>query len=60
MFYIYDANNVIFGNPQGYKSHAIAQRAATRYRYKLWGIYDKRELKFSSSNLIYAIRFVSE
>lgn len=60
MFYIYDANNVIFGNPKGYKSHAIAQRIATRYRHKLWGIYDRRELKFSSSNLIYAIRFVSE
>ena len=60
MFYIYDANNVIFGNPMGYKSHAIAQRIATRYRHKLWGIYDRRELKFSGSNLIYAIRFVSE
>ena len=55
MFYIYDANNVIFGNPKGYKSHAIAQRIATRCRHKLWGIYDKRELKFSNSNLIYKI-----
>lgn len=60
MFHIYDANNKIFGNPKGYKTHTIAQRIATRYRYKLRGIYDRRELKFSSSNLIYAIRFVSE
>lgn len=60
MFYIYDANNEIFGNPKGYKTHAIAQRIATRYRNKLWGIYDRREVKFSSSNLIYAIRFISE
>ena len=60
MFYIYDANNVVFGNSKGYKSHSIAQRIATRYRHKLWGIYDRRELIYSKSNLIYAIRFVSE
>ena len=60
MFYIYDANNVIFGNPKGYKSRSIAQRIATRYRHKLWATYDKRELKFSSANLFYAVRFVSE
>lgn len=60
MFYIFDANDNVFGNPKGYKTHAIAQRIATRYRHKLWGIYDKRELIYSKSNLIYAIRFVSE
>lgn len=60
MFYIYDANNNVFGNPKGYKTHAIAQRIATRYRHKLWGIYDRRELIHSNSSLIYAIRLVSE
>lgn len=55
MFYIFDANGVIFGRVEGYKTHADAQRIATRFRHKLWGIYDRRELKFSSSNLIYKI-----
>lgn len=58
MFYIYDANGDVFGNTAGYKTHATAQRIATRYRYKLWGIYDRRELIHSNSNLIYAIRLV--
>lgn len=55
MYYIYDANNEVFGNPAGYKTYAIAQRIATRFRHKLWGIYDRRELKFSNSNLTYKI-----
>lgn len=58
MFFIYDANNEIFGNPKGYKTHAIAQRIATRYRHKLWGIYDTRELIYSKSNRIYSIEFI--
>lgn len=60
MFYIYDANNNVFGNPKGYKTPAIARRIATRYRHKLWGIYDGRKLIHSNSNLIYDIRLVSE
>ena len=60
MFYIYDANNEIFGNVNGYKTHSIAQRIATRYRHKLWGIYDRRELKFSNSNLIYKIEYIAQ
>ena len=55
MFYIYDANNEIFGNPSGYKTHADAQRIATRFRHKLWSIYDKRELKFYRSDISYKI-----
>lgn len=59
MYYIYDANNEIFGNPAGYKTCADARRIATRFRHKLWSIYDKRELKFSNSNLIYKIEYIA-
>ena len=60
MFYIYDANNEIFGNPDGYKTRADAQRIATRYRHKLWCIYiGTRELMFSSSSPIYEIEYIA-
>ena len=55
MYYIYDANNELFGNPAGYSTYAIAWRIATRYRSKLWCIYDRRANK--SSNVIYNIEY---
>lgn len=58
MFYIYDANNLIFGNTKGYKTYAIAQRIATRYRDKLWNIHDSRRLIFPKSNMVYIIKFI--
>lgn len=57
MYFIFDANGVLFGNPKGYAKHSIAQRICTRYRYKLWDIYDNRTQK--DSNLIYEIKLHS-
>lgn len=55
MYYIYDANNELFGNPAGYSTYAIAWRIASRYRHKLWAIYDRRVNK--SSSMIYNIEY---
>lgn len=55
-FYIFDANGAIFGNAKGYTRHEDAMRICTRYRYKLWGIYDNRlDL---TDNTIYNIRII--
>lgn len=54
MFFIYDANGQLFGNPNGYKLHKSALAICIRYRYKLWSIYDSR--LDTESNLIYQIK----
>lgn len=56
MYFIFDANGLPFGNLKGYKKHAVAEGICTRYRHKLWRIYDEREDK--RSNLIYKIRLL--
>lgn len=56
MYYIFDANGVLFGNFKGYKKHSIAEGICTRYRHKLWQIYDERYDK--QSNMIYKIKFL--
>ena len=55
-YYIYDANNTIFGNPKGYDKHSSAIGIATRYRHKLWAIYDARDNK--ASNVIYETKLM--
>ena len=50
-YYIFDANGQLFGNPKGYDKHSSAIGIATRFRHKLWTIYDNRENK--ASNTIY-------
>ena len=55
-YYIYDANNTIFGNPKGYDKHSSAIGIATRFRHKLWAIYDNRENK--ASNTIYETKLM--
>ena len=61
MYYIFDANGSPFGNPRGYAKHSSAQSICTRYRGKLWQIYDDGFLKrLDHSNLIYAIKFIPE
>lgn len=56
MYFIFDANGVLFGNPKGYAKYSSAQGICTRYRHKLWRIYDERYDK--EWNLIYKIRFL--
>jgi len=53
MFFIYDANGQLFGNPKGYKLHKSALSICTRYRHKLWTIYDTRSN--TDSNVLYHI-----
>ena len=53
MFFIYDANDQLFGNPNGYKLHKSALGICTRYRHKLWSIYDTRSN--TDSNVLYRI-----
>lgn len=53
MFFIYDANDAVFGNPNGYKTHSIAAMITTRYRYKLWEIYETR--KDETKNVLFSI-----
>lgn len=53
MYFIFDANGMPFGNLKGYAKHSSAQSICTRYRGKLWRIYDERLDK--QSNLIYKI-----
>ena len=55
-FYIFDANGVISGNAKGYARHSIALRICTRFRHKLWGIYDNRQ--DLTDNTIYNIRII--
>jgi len=55
MYYIIDSNGNTFGNPKGYNRYSIAQGICTRYRFKLWDIYDNKKDK--TSNLIYEIVF---
>ena len=55
-FYIFDANGVIFANAKGYARHSDALRICTRYRHKLWMIYDNRQNK--ADNTIYNIRML--
>ena len=57
MFFIYDANGELFGNPNGYKLHKSALAICTRYRHKLWAIYDTRS--DTESNMIYQIKLRS-
>lgn len=56
MYFIFDANGVLFGNPKGYAKHSSAQSICTRYRHRLWEIYDERQDK--QSNLIYKIKLL--
>ena len=53
MFLIYDANGQLFGNPKGYKLHKSALAICTRYRHKLWAIYDIR--LDTDSNILFQI-----
>lgn len=53
MFFIYDANGELFGNPEGYKSHSIASGITTRKRTELWTIYDSRKDK--TNNILFSI-----
>ena len=55
-FYIFDANGVIFANAKGYARHRDALGICTRYRHKLWEIYDARQNK--ADNTIYNIRMI--
>lgn len=55
-FYIFDANGAIFGNAKGYARHVDALRICTRYRHKLWTIYDNRQDQ--ADNTIYNIRII--
>lgn len=56
MYFIFDANGILFGNPKGYAKHSSAQSICTRYRHKLWQIYDDR--LHTESNLIYEIKLI--
>lgn len=56
MFYIFDANGLPFGNPKGYAKYSSAQGICTRYRRKLWEIYDNR--KHKESNEVWSIRLL--
>jgi len=56
MYFIFDADGNPFGNPKGYAKHPKALGICTRYRGKLWQIYDEGFLKrLDHSNLIYKI-----
>lgn len=54
MYFIFDANGNLFGNDKGYKRCQDAQRICTRYRHKLWSIYDNRQR--TESNEIWNIK----
>ena len=58
MYFIFDADGKPFGNLKGYAKHSSAQSICTRYRGKLWQIYDERQHK--ESNLIYQIKLIPE
>ena len=53
MFFIYDANGQLFGNPNGYKTHGRAASITTRKRAELYKIYDSREDK--TENILFSI-----
>lgn len=58
MYFIFDADGKPFGNPKGYAKHSSAQGICTRYRHKLWRIYETRRLRLglrTESNLTYEI-----
>ena len=53
-YYIYDANGILFGSPKGYDRYCTAQGICTRYRHKLWAIYDNKPVK--TTNLMWSIK----
>ena len=53
MFFIYDANGKLFGNPNGYKTHGMAASITTRKRVELYRIYYSREDK--TDNILFSI-----
>ncbi len=53
MFFIYDANGDLFGNPAGYKTHSRAASIATRKRAELYKIFDSRKDK--TENILFTI-----
>lgn len=53
-YYIYDANGVLFGNPNGYDKFCTARGICTRYSDKLWAIYNDKPVK--TNNLLHSIK----
>lgn len=56
-YFIYDAAGQLFGNPNGYRKHSSAQMICTRYRHKLWAIYDEWHTKHPKDTLTFEIKF---
>lgn len=51
MFFIYDCNDCIVGNHNGYKRHRDAQGQATRMQDKLWKRYDDKIMKLDKDGI---------
>lgn len=53
MFFIYDCNHSIVGNPNGYKTMAAAQSQANNPKsraYKgIWAAYDERQFNYEKT-----------
>lgn len=61
MYYIYDCNGEVIGNPKGYRTFRGAnQQANSRWSKvypKLWATYEKRKAQEPAFNLIMSIEF---
>lgn len=51
MFFIYDCNDCIVGNYNGYKRYKDAQGQATRMRHKLWERHDDKIAKLKRDGI---------
>lgn len=55
MFFIFDADGNIFGNPKGYKKHRHAVMIAKRKIAQIWVIYDAKPRE--SRSILWRVEF---
>jgi hypothetical protein len=65
MFFIFDCNGVIVGNPKGYKTHKGAQNQCklngqSKVMQVLWNRFFERSQIDATKTLIYSIRWVDQ
>jgi hypothetical protein len=61
MYYIYDCNGEVIGNPKGYRTFRGANQQANSRRSKvypkIWATYEKRKALEPTFNLIMSIEY---
>lgn len=59
MYFIYDADDNIIGNPKGYRTHKGAQtQANNRLQMRIWATLRQRQTRFRDATRLYSIRYV--